>query len=160
MDSPSSRKSVETQDGRQRLCPSSWTVYLSPIKRWLRPIIKTPDRSLHRISLSTLESPNPTGNRFWRIGGHSLVVKNTGKELKHLSACNFFTYQLYSEKGASSEQPPHIAHQPPRKYVCTHGSFGKAFGRNFELANHVEYDHSDGRYMIEFKYKECQRNFA
>jgi hypothetical protein len=59
---------------------------------------------LHRISLSTLESPNPTGNRFWRIGGHSLVVKNTGKELKHLSACNFFTYQLYSEKGASPEQ--------------------------------------------------------
>jgi hypothetical protein len=96
----------------------------------------------------------------WRalVGGEE--YRERVKTLKCLQLCHLPVVWREVCVSRATPEPPLLAHQPPQKYVCTHGSCGKAFGQNLELANHVEYAYSDGRYMIEFKYKECRRNFA
>jgi hypothetical protein len=81
----------------------------------------------------------------------------------HFDRGNSLTCPLCGEKCTSAEQLQNHhsdAHPTPQGFLCLRSGCGKAFERDFQRANHVKYDHSDGHDMIHFKCTECQRNFA
>ena len=122
---------------------------------------KAPQNFAQDVPQHTVQSESQRQQDLEDCGAHAGGEEFLEKVKRHFSGCNSFTCQSRGEKCPEQLQS-HLSGtpQPPQKYVCTHEKRGKAFERDFQLANHVKYDHSDGHYMIQYKCKECQSNFS
>ena len=119
-------------------------------KNRIRPS-ELPPRAQHIQQYMPQRIPHRTPQRY-------PILQDFAQSYLQLIADDHIRWQ----EGSKPWRIPRGHHKhPPLRRICTHRDCGKIFDRDFQLANHVKYDHPDPSvgYIIQYKCKECWSNF-